>query len=456
MQTLERAKPAFFAHPRWRKPAAMVWVGFIAREAAIFIGHTYRVSKLSNSFGFGWETGRIAQSIATGHGFGSPFQPGTGPTAWLAPIYPYLLAGIFKVFGVYSTGSAIAILSLNSVFSALTVIPVFHIARRTFGDRVAIWSGWLGALFPYAWYWAVKWAWETSLATLLLACVFLLSLRMAGICWIDAHRVESSPRSRAPEWLLFGFLWGVIALTNPSLLLWLPFAGLALVLRQMREQRERRALLHAVAAGVLFIAIVSPWAVRNYVVFRKFVPVRGNFGAELRMGNGENAVGLWRFWMHPSGNPIEFEKYERMGEVAYVKQNQSEALDFIRSHPASFAKLCFYRFLYYWYDVPRDPGPYPLLWFRNVSFLLSSIFAFAGLWAMWRRRHPATLLYGSLLLAVPLIYYVTFPHPRYRAPIEPEILVLIVGLFSMAEPRASARIPTSKAGEKYPMTGQIR
>src|SRR5437764_4305205 len=98
----------------------MAAVGLFAREVAIFVGHTYRVSKREGSFGFGWETGRIARSIALGQGFRAPFQDGTGPTAWLAPVYPYLLAGVFKVLGVYTTASAIAILSLNSVFSALT------------------------------------------------------------------------------------------------------------------------------------------------------------------------------------------------------------------------------------------------------------------------------------------------------------------------------------------------
>jgi hypothetical protein len=93
-----------------RRPATMVWAGLVARELAIFIGHTYRISKLEGSFGFGWETGRIARSIASGQGFSSPFASGTGPTAWLAPIYPYLLAGVFKVFGVYTNASAVAIL----------------------------------------------------------------------------------------------------------------------------------------------------------------------------------------------------------------------------------------------------------------------------------------------------------------------------------------------------------
>ena len=184
----------------WRRPATMAWVGIIARELAIFIGHTYRISKLEGSFGFGWETGRIARSIVLGQGFSSPFQATTGPTAWLAPIYPYILAAVFKVFGVYTSASAIAILSINAIFSVLTIVAVFHIARRAFGLRAAVWSGWLAALFPYAWYWAIKWAWETSLATLLLTCVFLLSMRMAG--------VESSETSVAI--VMAAVLWSLV------------------------------------------------------------------------------------------------------------------------------------------------------------------------------------------------------------------------------------------------------
>jgi len=417
----------------------MVWVGLIARELAIFIGHTYRISKLEGSFGFGWETGRIARSVAWGQGFSSPFQDITGPTAWLAPIYPYLLAGVFKMLGVYSTPSAIAILTINSIFSALTIIPVFYIARRTLGPRAALWSGWLAALFPYAWYWAIKWAWETSLATLLLACVFLLSLRMAGVNWIDKQQVEFSPRSRTTEWLLFGLLWGLIALTNPSLLSWLPFCSLWILIAQLRAESSNKAWWSAIAAGVVFLVVLSPWMIRNYVVFHRFIPLRSNFWAELRMGNGDNATGLWRFWTHPSSNVIERAKFQEMGEIAYVQMKHQEAVDFIRSHPVRFATLCVRRAIYFWYGTPRDTGLEVLTLGRNVGFLLSSILAFGGLWAMWRRRHPATFLFASLLFAAPLIYYVTFPHPRYRAPIEPEMLILMVGLFLYTESPANSK-----------------
>ena len=95
-----------------------------------------------------WAFGRIARSIVLGHGFGSSFGD-TRLSALLPPVYSYLLAGIFKIFGIETRASVLAALSLNSLFSALTCIPVFLFARRAFGERVAKWAGWGWAFSPY-------------------------------------------------------------------------------------------------------------------------------------------------------------------------------------------------------------------------------------------------------------------------------------------------------------------
>jgi hypothetical protein len=166
------------------------------------------------------------------------------------------------------------------------------------------------------------------------------------------------------------------------------------------------------------------------------------------MGNAEDAVGLCRYWMQPNRNPEEFEKYRTMGEAAYSREKLHEAINFIRSHPGFFAVLSLKRAAYYWYDVPRESSDGRLLWYRNLGFLLSSVLAIAGMAVMWRRRHPATFLFASLLFAIPLIYYVTYPHPRYRAPIEPEMLVLMVYLFLQT---GSRRAPAAKLPASAPV-----
>src|SRR6267378_7035265 len=91
---------------RWeRVRTSMFWVVVIAfalRLGAIVVMHTYKFRTQEAHFGFGWEMGRIAGAIASGRGFSDPFEGQTGPTAWEPPLYPYLMAGVFRLFGVYS------------------------------------------------------------------------------------------------------------------------------------------------------------------------------------------------------------------------------------------------------------------------------------------------------------------------------------------------------------------
>ena len=126
---------------------------------------------------FGFEIGRIAQSLAMGHGFANPMLTPTGPTAWMTPVYPYLLAGVSKFFGVFTESSAFAILSINSLFSA----PIhFRLFRR--GAKLRSPDGERGrvarAVWPYSVYLASSFIWETCLSALLFACIFLAALKM--------------------------------------------------------------------------------------------------------------------------------------------------------------------------------------------------------------------------------------------------------------------------------------
>src|SRR5947209_9849569 len=141
----------FWAHIRtslfW-----MVVIAFTLRAGAIVVMHSYRFRAAEANFGFGWEMGRVARAIAAGEGFSNPFHAVTGPTAWEPPLYPYLIAAVFKVFGIYSKASAFVLLALNSSFSSLTCIPIFLIAKRCFGEKVAVGSAWTWALLPYVMY----------------------------------------------------------------------------------------------------------------------------------------------------------------------------------------------------------------------------------------------------------------------------------------------------------------
>jgi len=404
----------------------MFAVAFALRFGYILIAHTYKIRGLEDNFAFGWEMGRIGRAIVNGRGFADPFGLPTGPTAWEPPLYPYLIAGVFRLTGVYSNASALILLTLNSIVSALTCIPIFLIAKKCFNETVAAWAAWMWAVLPFVMFYSTRWVWETSLAALLLTVILWLTLQL------------EENEGPAP-WVGFGLVWGVATLTNTSLLAFLPASGLWAWYR--RTKLHQRSFAGVVLASVFFAATIAPWLVRNYETFGRFIFIRSNFGAELRLGNGPNAEGLWMQWLHPTQNVIQMQRYKQLGELGYVAARKREAVDWIRADYPRFVWISVKRFIYYWGGLPR-PGESALVGFKNSLFLASSVLAFWGLGRAIRKKRPNAWLLFWLILSCSSVYYFVFPHPRYRHPIEPELLILIVYVISEAEIRRRSKLQT--------------
>jgi hypothetical protein len=129
---------------------------------------------------FSWETGRIARSIALAKGFANPY-PGveTGPTAILSPLYPLLLSGIFKLFGVYSYVSYFIAILLNELISALTCLPIFYLGKRGGGLSVAAGGAWLWGVFPLGVIIPSTSIWDTTLTALVLITIIWATLEIS-------------------------------------------------------------------------------------------------------------------------------------------------------------------------------------------------------------------------------------------------------------------------------------
>src|SRR6202049_152583 len=237
----------------------LVAIALLLRVGWILVGHTYKFKKAEDNFGFGWEMGRIGAAIASGHGFSNAFSAPTGPTAWEPPLYPYLTAGVFQIFGIYSRASAFVLLAINSLFSALTCIPIFLIGRRIFSEKVGVGAAWTWALLPYLMYWCTRWVWETSFSAFLLSAIFWLTLTM-------------QERDGLKPWVQFGLLWGVAAVDSTVLLSFLPASGLWAWYH--RAKRRKPSLAGVILASLIFLACVSPWIGRNYQTFGKFIFIR--------------------------------------------------------------------------------------------------------------------------------------------------------------------------------------
>jgi 4-amino-4-deoxy-L-arabinose transferase-like glycosyltransferase len=402
--------------PFYHSIAFIVLIALFLRLAVITVGHTYRITPRRDHFQFGWEMGRLARSIATGQGFSSPTDLPTGPSAWAPPLYPYILAGVFKMFGVYSTLSAWVILAFNSVFAALTCLTLYHIAERIYGIGVARATAWTWAVFPYVIYWAIRVVWETSLTAFLLSLALLLTFRMA----------DEPPRPRM--WILFGLLWGVISLTNTAVVSMMPFCLLWLLYRLPRRPQQ---FVGAALCVLIAALVVSPWLLRNYEVFGKFIFVRDNLPLEMYEANNDQSAGLWTRNEHPGNNPEAMRRFQELGELGFMAEKQQEVRLFIREHPGRFLWYTGERAVYFWIAPPQATilAGYDLMISRHTNFLLGTVLAFSGLWLTIHNRKRGAFLLACFLLIYPIPYYLVMPFVRYKHPIEPEMLMLIVYLF---------------------------
>jgi hypothetical protein len=425
-----------------RLPRRIFWVALIVRVLYMTLAHTYRMRVLLDHFEFGWEMGRIARALATGYGYADPFTGHSGPTAWTPPLYPLIIAAAFKLFGIYNVRAAWTILALNSVFSAATAPAVYEIAWRSFGRttqglKIALWSGWLWALYPAAMQYAVRWVWDMSLTTLLFAWVLVLALRIRGIGEPDPTKSQT-PR----PWLIFGLLWGLIALSNSSLLTFLPACGLWIIWPTLRAPRQLvPALRNVTLASICFLAVISPWIIRNQRAFHAFVPMRSNFGAELYEATRFSNDGFpWMATLPLAEAAPEFQRYERLGELTYSKQQGALAMAAIRTHRKQFLKNAIRRVYFFWISVPHptEDGKSKLSGefveaTRRLNYSFLSFGGLFGLGLALHRRVPGAWLYLWAFTLLPLIYYFVTVQARFRHPLEPLICILTVYLFQSAD-----------------------
>jgi len=356
----------------------------------------------------------IAKSIVTGHGFSNPYSVQTGPTAMITPVFPYLFAGIFAIFGIKTKASALVILSLNSLFSALTCLPIFLMAKRTFGIRAANYAAWIWVFYPYAVYFSADSMWYHSFLCLLFTLVLLLALQM-----------ESG--ARIGTWAVFGVLTGLAALTTPVALGVLPFVLGWVCYRLQKSARNWTAPL--VVAVLALFATISPWLIRNYRTFNKPVFLKDNFWMEVCVGNVGNALHWWNGSVLPVRSAAEGAEFQRVGELAYMQEKRAQALSFIETHPGTYVLRCIRRVVFmwtgFWSFQPEYLREEPLDPVNIFVCTFVTLLALVGLRKAFREQPEIALFYALVLGTFPIVFYLTHPELSFRQPIDPEIVILV-------------------------------
>lgn len=374
-----------------------------------------------------FELGQVAANIAEGRGFSSPFENGSTPTAWFAPLIPLLWAGLFRLFGTFSPASLATIYSLQIMARALSSVVYFQIGRKVLrrpDRRLPLITALVITLWPdhfivttRPWYWA----WQE----LGVALVIYL-----GLIFTEHGRIRSA--------VALGAAAGATLLVNVT-----PLPIYLFIL----SVNLRRSFAGVALSIALSLGLIAPWMVRNYLVLDQIVPLRSNMPVELLQGNNERgSIIQSKASLHPNVDKKERERYQELGEMGYVDEAKERFWSYIKTHPSELFGRTASRMVMFWLtDLVTDEVYGGTSWgvktrterFTTLLVLLQALLPLMALfWAIAFGRLftlPKWQLLASPLAILPLPYYLTHIHPTYQASVRPYLLLL--PLLSMAKRR---------------------
>lgn len=351
------------------------------------------------------EMEQIARSLAQTGAFANPYHLPTGPTAHHAPLYPFLLSLIFRLWG-YGRTAAFAMVGMGIVFAAAqyALLPALTIAAGLPIEIGAL-AGAIGAI-PFRILREVRW--EASLNGLILVLCTFLAVR-----WLKTFQ------GTAVTGLLFGAALIALPTYLPVLVLlvgWAFWQGIRQ--RQMQVVRAGAVLLVCAAVGV------TPWIVRNYIQFNRFVFIRSNFPLELSLSNHDGVypmeadnenIGFPNNFMilrHPWSNAHEAQLVQQMGEIGYNGARLAEALAWCERNKGEFVLLTVERFRLFWFPAGGAQ--------RLKEYLMDLLTAagLVGLVLLWRAGSVLSVPLAAILIGFPLPYYLVQIDTRYRYPLD--------------------------------------
>lgn len=351
----------------------------------------------------------MAMNILEGKGFissayyreliGKPYYPFTEigqPTAVKMPLYPIFLAIIYLIFGHYYTVAIIIQLLMYSVGTLL----VYAIGKDIYNKNVGIIASGIFSLYPHYIYYSSQLLTENLTTFLLLLSVFYL--------------IRTNKRGSLLNLVLSGIFIGLTILCRSSWLLF-PF-GLFCWLFFLRIDIKEIIKRYLIIL-IISMAIVSPWFIRNYIVFNAFPVLQTTGGVNLYLGNQ-----LSEMWGGELGAVTEDKLLPYLNDLNGKTEVEKDKYMFkigkehIKNSPTLFLKMLCVKFMEFF-----------RVYSKNVSFnvnilnicsfgviLILSIFGVFLSLKYWRK--------SSLLLI--LIAYATFTQifftaaARYRIPID--------------------------------------
>lgn len=384
----------------------------------------------------GAEFEAVAQSLAGGHGFSfhtearwlfpEKEEQGFFPTAWVDPIFTYIMAYSFKVFG----GNArFILLVMNSLSLILTSVALFFLGRMVFNSWTGLMAGLILPFIP-----AVSYLTQATLSNAALGGL-LVTLSAALILWT---------LKKVSLWrgLLLGLFLGFSCSIHSALITLIPISMLLILVSDHPVVLERWKVFLIIPMAAL--AVISPWILRNYLVFNAFVPLRDGFGFNAFIGNPVLVETYTSdFQACPAGSgpayhaSTSWQAAKISEDIAYSRRLYQRAYECIElSKPENYVALNeAQRDKLYMAKTVDFVLKNPIKWLE-VSLVKARLFfggrfsrgivtllALVAVLVSFRRYSVRVLALLVLGFAAPFVLALPFYY-RYRYPVEPLLVIL--------------------------------
>lgn len=354
-----------------------------------------------------------AWNLTQGNGYRGP-SPDVADqnhlTAYRPPLPSLLLAGVYAVVGHRYD----AVRLVHCLLGAVSIVLVYRIGRRAYGDSVGLRAAAGYALYPLAILQSTDIASE-PLGVLLFLCFLDQSLQFA------ASRTWGSA-------ITAGIVFGLALLTRANYALMVPLFALWAVVQLRGDSRH---LLRAGAVLAVAGLVMAPWMIRNYLVFERFIPFSTTGGSALLQGNNRLVVSDPRFYGYSVWD-TELEEYQGPlrtagDEVERDRRAKELAVQWLKEHRDQWGFLLLHKFLRSWTPwLEHNPSAvsrvvYLITW--GPILILFGIGVVPSFVASMRAGSPAWLMHLAILHYV-LNSLIFFANIRYRAPVDPLCLII--------------------------------